>query len=774
MRHRTLLQVVLAVVPVLVAGFAAAQSNYLEHGRVSYDTGALLVKSPQDTEWAAAAVNALVVPGDTLWVDQEGSAEVEMAGASFLRLADQSKAEVVSLPPDVFIRGWIGSFYVQRLARSEGTFVLTAPAATVEVATDSMVRLDINEKGALTVSVRWGRAVVNTDQGGDVTAMEGTRVWVDPGYLPSDPTPFDRAEGDAFDGWSNERARMLAESAQTTPKEVVVENTTVGIYDLPRYGEWVYVDHRPCWRPTIVTDYIPYRYGYWNYMPTYGHVWVDEYPFAYVTSHYGRWRHTVSYGWVWSYDPVWSPAWVASMRVGDYYMWSPVDFYYRPVLVTGAATFGLGGLTFSTFGCSYAYSTRLYSGPGFILGPERGWVDSIIVLPPNHINAWHISPHHQFRPPVPFDGRLIAGARDYNPPRSIRGIPGDIGRSFSPVDRARRLERALGRSSFATARPEMRNPARTAALGSGRMASTRPVRLNQTEQTYLRAAGSGGRAADRVASLVPESQRLGRSPGLSPARRSQEGIRSLPQGSLTPRSGEPAPSVRSGRSPVSAPPAPAASPRNTIAVRDLESSAPAPQGSGQIQRTPSGQGASLRSGSSGISRVPRTNIAPNAGVTPRSSVRTPSSSLPSLRSTPAPSPQIQQPSNSGVRTAPGTSLRRQPGAPSSSLRSVPGPASRAPDISTPSLRSSSGLSNRGPSVSVSPSMRAPSGLSSRAPNMSMPSLRSSSGLSSRGPAMSMPSMRAPSDLSSRAPGMSLRGGGGGGIRMPSGGRGRGR
>ena len=787
---------------VLLAGSVTAQNSYLEHGRISFDTGGLLVKGPQETEWAAAAVNALVVPGDTLWVDEEGSAEVELAGANFLRLADRSKAEVVALPPDVFIRGWIGSFYIQRLTRSEGTYVFATPAGTVEIASDSMVRLDINEQGALTVSVRWGRAVVNSDQGGEVTAMEGTRVWMDPGYLPSDATPFNKAEADAFDTWSNDRARLLAQGAQTTPKEVVVQNSTVGVYDLPRYGEWVYIDHQPYWRPTVVVNYVPYRYGYWNYMPAYGHVWIDEYPFAYVTSHYGRWRHTTSYGWVWSYDPVWSPAWVASMRVGEYYMWSPVDYYHRPVMVVGGGTFGLAGLTFSWFGCSYSHSNYLYAGPGYILRPERGWIDTIRALPPRDVYAWNVARHAHHRPLVPFDSRRIAGARDYNPPRSIRGIPGELGRSFSPMDRARRLEGALGRNTFAAARPEMKNPVRTAALGAQRAANTRPVHLNRTEQMYLRATGADrAPSGPRTASLVPESQRLGRTPGLS-----------------GPAAPGPGPSIRSGAAPVTGP----ASPRTNIAVRDMESSAPAPPGSGQFQRTPMRQEGGIRTAPSPSVRQPSTSApsvrsTPQPSMQPRSistpgvrtapspSVRQPAASTPSLRSTPQPSTQPRSISAPGVRTAPSPSVR-QPAASTPSLRSTPQPStqprsistpsvrtapspnlqqsprstsglsSRAPNISMPSPRSSSGLSSRAPSMSM-PSPRSTSGLSSRAPSISMPSPRSTSGLSSRAPSMSMPSPRSSSGLSSRAPSMSMpspRGGSGmsvrGGGMPPMGGR----
>ena len=136
MKHKHGLTVLLTAALVAVSGMALADTEYLEHGRISFDTGGLLVKGAQDTEWAAAAVNALIVPGDTLWVDEEGTAELEMAGANFLRFADRSKAEIVAMPPDMFIRGWVGSFYVHRFARSEGTYIFAAPAATVDIARD--------------------------------------------------------------------------------------------------------------------------------------------------------------------------------------------------------------------------------------------------------------------------------------------------------------------------------------------------------------------------------------------------------------------------------------------------------------------------------------------------------------------------------------------------------------------------------------------------------------------------------------------------------------
>ena len=490
---------------------SGAADEFLLHGRVSFDTGATMVKGASEDEWSAAVVNTLVMPGDTLWVDESGVSEIEMAGASFLRLADSSRAEVVSLPPQAHVRGWKGSFYVHRLTRSQGDFIFTTPSATVEIPADAMVRLDIDGAGAVTVSVRWGSARIRTDEGGEVTAADSMRVWIDPGFLPSEAALFDRAQTDAFDDWNNERARTLAEGASTTPKNVVIQGTTVGRHDLARYGEWVTVDSRPYWRPTVVRNYVPYRHGYWNYVPAVGHVWVDEYPFAYVTSHYGRWRHTASYGWLWSYDPVWSPAWVASVRVGDYYAWAPVDYYHRPVLVSSGVTFSVGGIAFSHYSTSYVRASYLYAGPRYVHRPTTVIINNFTTTPLRQVHIWNISPDRRRRPSVPYDSRIIAGGRDYSPRRSIRGGRGDWVKDFAPSDRARRLEANLGRTQFAASSRAENRSLRTASADNARTARTRQVRLSQTEQAYLATSrGERGDATSARSLFVPESTRLGR------------------------------------------------------------------------------------------------------------------------------------------------------------------------------------------------------------------------------------------------------------------------
>ena len=496
MRTRWYMRCLTAVmVPVLTAISAGAQELQL-HGRVSFDSKGMLVRGTGDKDWERATLNTLLMPGDALWVDQGGLSEVELAGGSFLRLADGSKAELQALPPTADVRGWVGSFYVQRISRSQGSFILTTPSCQVDVAIDSCVRVDIDEKGGATVSVRWGGAEVRTDAGAPVRLSDTQRLWVDPGFLPSDPVGFDRAESDSFDQWNNDRATLLANSYKTLPKEVAIPAPVEGVADLGSYGEWVYVDNRPCWRPTVVVDYVPYRYGCWNYCPSVGNVWVGAYPFCYVTSHYGRWSHAAAYGWVWSYDPVWSPAWATTVCAGDYLMWAPMGWDSRPVMITESAHFGLGGVDFCVSSTSWMPMSYVTTGWAPISACTPMFADTICTLPVAQINVWNIYGDDHHRPhPHPFDSNVFH-ERNYNPPRSIRGIaaPHD---GPAPGERAHALEARMGREHFA---PLEHTGGRMERSAAGHGASLRSVRL------------------DNVSALQPDT-----APGLAEMRRSSAG-----------------------------------------------------------------------------------------------------------------------------------------------------------------------------------------------------------------------------------------------------------
>lgn len=458
-----------------------ADADFPLHGRVSYDAESTLIKGMDDEDWSRATLNTLVLTGDTLWVDKGGSTEIEFPEGVFFRMADASKAKIVQISPELSIYGITGSFYIERVLRSSGTVRFTTPSCKITFDPNTCVRIDIGESGTTRVSTRWGKAYVTTERGGNEVVSSGKQCWVDVGYLPSEVVSFATTEMDSFDRWNQGRSELLSASVKTPPKYVEVTNRTIGYTDLSGYGDWVLIEERYYWRPTVVVNYVPYRTGYWTYVPAIGSVWVETYPFGYITTHYGRWVYYDSYGWVWGYDPVWSPAWVATVRCGDYFVWSPVDFYCRPVRVSTGVSFAVGGLNFYVGACSYVPATYVYTSPYYI-APVAPTVVNYIITNPTNVYIWNIERYPSPRIRIPYQNSMPM-VRDYNPPRTIRGISNYNNSGMLARARVDELESYFARRTSTQGfrgQAGMSTSVMRTAMLNDRSASFREVRLNNT------------------------------------------------------------------------------------------------------------------------------------------------------------------------------------------------------------------------------------------------------------------------------------------------------
>ena len=659
----------------MVGGMAGAQAPM--HARISFDSGGAMVKGSADADWSYATVNTLILPGDTLWVDESGTLEVEMAGGTFLRMADRSKADVVALPPLAVIRGWTGAFYIQRVGRSTGEVIFETPVCKVDVERNSQVRVDVLTDGATTVTVRWGGAVIRTNGGDDMMVVTGQRCYVDPGYLPSDPMPFDRREEDAFDSWNRERARMLAIGSETLPSTVVYKSAPVGMADLEPYGEWVYVDSTHYWRPTVITEYVPYRRGHWSYVPSCGYVWVGDYPFSYVTSHYGRWRHHNRYGWMWTYRDVWGPAWVASVRYGPNFVWCPLDPWDRPVYGPGGY-FTVGGLRFGLFGSTYCVANDLFWGPSYVRPCTAAIVRNV---PRSEIHIWNINIGGPHRTRVPYRTGSV-GVRDYSPRRVIRGPDIHGPTKVSARARAVTLEGGHGRVKFSS--NARSRSVRTAAAPSSRSATVRSVRIDREAAAKVPALRNR-----RVATSTAERNVTGRAVRTSPATRATSKTHTAPT-----RSHSADVSRTTRRTSASLGTLPPSSPEPTRTVtpttRTPTRTVPPPQ------RSVSSPTERRRSSS-----PPKTPSNPAPRSTPTRSVRpsTPTQRVPSRTPPRSVSPTASQSSSRSART-------RSVHVPTQTLgRSAS--RSSAPQVTAPSRPSTPSVAPTRSRSSVSPSRSSP-------------------------------------------------------------------
>ena len=506
---------------------SAAPAEDAAHARVSYDGGGAMIKGAQDGDWSYATNNTLVLTNDTVWVDKGGTLEMEMAGGTFLRMADRSKAEILSLPPATAIRLITGSYYIQRTSRSTGAFTLRTPACSAEVQADSMVRVDVLDSGSTTVSVHWGKATVHTDVGSPVVVNADRQIFVDPGYLPSKPAPFIPDRDDDFDVWNRDRAKALAGvNTDIAPMRSVISEAPMGAYDLAPYGQWVTVENEPYWQPTVVADYVPYREGHWSYMPCYGYVWVGDYPFSYITTHYGRWTYRDHYGWLWCYQNQWAPAWVASVRCGSDFLWCPLDPFNRPVCYD-ANYLTIGGVRFSLAACTYCPADALFLGyaPVFACAPDYGHHFS-----PADFFLWDLYARGRNPGRSPFTIPNLP-TRDYSPRRVIRG-PDTLGpRGVLAGQRITALETTQTIAMREGSAISGHRGQRTSTEQGIREARARTATLDRGMLSSTTQLGSRfGRTTTRTDATTPRNTTLTSSPGTSaPSPTTRERLQTTPR-----------------------------------------------------------------------------------------------------------------------------------------------------------------------------------------------------------------------------------------------------
>ncbi len=91
-------------------------------------------------------------------------------------------------------------------------------------------------------------------------------------------------------------------------------------------GDWTLIEpYGWCFRPRVnFVAWRPYLDGWWEPSDFYGWIWNSNEPFGWVTYHYGAWFYDDYQGWVWQPGPVWGPAWVAWISLGDFVGWAPL------------------------------------------------------------------------------------------------------------------------------------------------------------------------------------------------------------------------------------------------------------------------------------------------------------------------------------------------------------------------------------------------------------------------------------------------------------------
>jgi len=319
MARRSLLMILALALPAA----AVAQEAYRD-ARIRLVEPGVSIQRAAETGAEEALSNLPFLPGDRIWTDQGGRAEFQFADGTVLRVDGRSKLDYVARDREdhVVLRLWSGGLYVR--GRNPGMSIETS-GGVVEIGRGGVYRVDV-DSGEARLSVYEGEARLDS-----VRVRAGERVYARRGEAIEGPERFDRAAGDEFARWDEERSTRDS-WAQSRP-EYLPEEIAPYAGELESNGTWYYeseVGH--VWRPYVGPGWQPYSDGRWVWT-AYGWTWVPYEGWGWAPFHYGRWGHSASLGWYWIPSAGWGPAWV-SWAVGPSYVgWCPLGYRDRPAFV---------------------------------------------------------------------------------------------------------------------------------------------------------------------------------------------------------------------------------------------------------------------------------------------------------------------------------------------------------------------------------------------------------------------------------------------------------
>ncbi len=331
---------------------------------ISVVDGAAVLERDGRNETAPASMPLLA--GDRVRT-QNGRVEILYSDGSTLHLDTNS---VVDFQSDEVIRLLDGRVRLNIAGpRRRVDYRIDAPSAWVQIPTPGEYRISVitsEREPEVELAVLRGSAdLVNED--GRTSLGAGERAFARAGGSPSSAYIFNSAAWDAFDRWSEgRRDSRLGVSAEYLPDVVQPYASTFNEYgywqNVPTYGHVWYPRVRPGWRP--------YYYGRWNNFRPWGWTWIGSDPWAWPTHHFGRWGFNAG-AWFWIPGRTWGPAWVSWAYAPDYVSWCPLGWDNRAV-----------------FGFNFSRGYRYNPWNAWTVVRHRGFGTGFVNL--NVVNVTHI------------------------------------------------------------------------------------------------------------------------------------------------------------------------------------------------------------------------------------------------------------------------------------------------------------------------------------------------------------------------------------------------
>ncbi|MBX3244494.1 MAG: hypothetical protein KF685_08565 [Acidobacteria bacterium] len=316
--------------------------------RISDLTGDVQIKRSDSDEWEKAVMNLPIVEGDEIAAGPGARYEIQLASHKHVRISERSYLRITLINDEGIALSLSEGMMALRLLefdQEKEFFEIDLPKATVAIQKTGRYRLDAGggEFAGVSISVsEEGEArVYSTTSGFTLRDGRTARVFTD-GRNEGEWELGDFAGlNDEFDSWSLDRERMVEQLLANSQYDEYYDRDIYGAEDLGNYGDWMHtVDYGYVWRPSSratrsYSDWSPYRYGQWRWLPAFGWTWVNDEPWGWATYHHGRWLWHNGY-WVWSpygyYRSTrswWRPALVVMTVYNNNVCWYPLPYNRR-------------------------------------------------------------------------------------------------------------------------------------------------------------------------------------------------------------------------------------------------------------------------------------------------------------------------------------------------------------------------------------------------------------------------------------------------------------
>jgi hypothetical protein len=198
---------VVVAAALLLATVAAAEDGY-RYGRMRYSEPEVLLQRAAESQAEEAEPNTPFVPGDRVWSNDGGRAELQFFDGSLVWLDTHAKVDYAAHEGEgeddqVVLRLWSGALGLRVWGRRALRFVVETPHGAVEVRGPAFVRIDARPS-VTRLAVREGEATLAAD-GRQVLVAAEERSEVRAGEALEQPWRDDETDNDELDAWIAER-----------------------------------------------------------------------------------------------------------------------------------------------------------------------------------------------------------------------------------------------------------------------------------------------------------------------------------------------------------------------------------------------------------------------------------------------------------------------------------------------------------------------------------------------------------------------------------------